>query len=249
MWIYEVNYEHITCFSVFFRDSFSPCCLWISIALMLQNDVTVGVYHFCWDVTHYRQVQVHPHWSHHKPTSPVLHSHYKPELVWKKKKELFKGGRRKLLVWKQNGQKPSAQESNKIHLHIWEHLTLLLISSLPPCIFTCVPTNRGPFHVCIQDKHIKNLSCGGVRPHAKQAEKSSDPALLEALFSCQGSGPWKRLSILKAVGGEDPAWLDWWDKSYAKNSWVKILHSCAAMLYPWVKQQQLYLTLAIQNMG
>lgn len=38
-----------------------------------------------------------------------------------------------------------------------------------------------------------------------ERRKSSTPELqLEALFSCQGSAPWRRLSILEAAGDEDP---------------------------------------------
>lgn len=116
---------------------------------------------------------------------------------------MFKGDSGKLLVGKLNVQKPKTQESSKIHLHVLEPLSLLLISFLPLCRLTYVPTNRGSFHMYVQHKHIKNMSCGGVGPHAKHVGKSSAPAL----FSCQGSGPWKRFSVVKAVVGEGPASL------------------------------------------
>lgn len=134
---------------------------------------------------------------------------------------MFKGDSRKLLVGKQNCPKPGTQESSKRHLHVLELLPLLLISSLPRCRLTCVPTNQRSFHVYIQDKHIKNMSCGGVGPHAKHAGKSSAQALLEALFSCQESGPWKMFSIVKAIAGEGSASSEWWRMSHAWGSCVK----------------------------
>ena len=70
-----------------------------------------------------------------------------------------------------------------------ECLALLLISSLPPCRFTCILTNRGPFHVSVQDKHIKNMSCGEVGPHAKQAENSSAEHSLKLFLAARGPDP------------------------------------------------------------
>lgn len=103
------------------------------------------------------------------------------------------------------------------------------------CKFTCVPTNWGPFHVGVQDKHIKNMSCGGVRPHAKQAEMSSTQALLDALFSCQGSGPGKRLSVLKTIGGEDPC------------GGRATLNTAESVWQSWTKHQQCYHICEVQT--